>query len=151
VELSEEGILELDAAGSITYANRRMTTMLGQAPGALHRSSAVVSDVPGLERRHAELEDTRRHLEEAQRLARLGHWWDARGATVLTGTVQDNTARKQAELALRESEQRLQRVLAATNDGWWDHDPRTDETFHSDRSYAIHGPTREQVEESPTL
>ena len=294
VELSEEGILELDATGTITYANHRMATMLGMDPGGLHgrpaaelladdeaaalapwgegpqvdgnapiraehalrhrngtsvwvqvaarvhrtpdgaldRVSAVVSDVSAHKRRHTELEDTRRHLEEAQRLARLGHWWDAldagrltwspmvyeifgvdpaeftptreavralihpddldhlrasrqagqnsghhevtyrirrpdgevhvvhelarvetdaSGATVLTGTVQDITALKQAELALRESEDRLQRVLAATNDGWWDHDLRTDTTFHSERFYAIHGYTRQEVEESPTL
>ncbi len=65
---------------------------------------------------------------------------DATGAVVgITGASFDITDRKQAEQALRESEARLQLVLAATADGVWDWDFRTDRAYLSPRYYEMTG------------
>ena len=46
---------------------------------------------------------------------------------------EDVSERKQAEIALQESEQRWQLALRGNNDGIWDWDPRTNEVFFSPR------------------
>ncbi len=61
------------------------------------------------------------------------------GLRRLRGTVQDVTDLTEAQAALRSSEQRLQRVLTATNDGWWDTDLTTGRVVHSDRWLQLHG------------
>ncbi len=66
----------------------------------------------------------------------------------VTGTIQDITELQQAQQALIDSEDRLQRVLQATNDGWWDNDLRTGEVFRSDRWWEIHGRRREDHRET---
>ncbi len=55
------------------------------------------------------------------------------------GTMQDVTDRERLAAALRESEATLQRVLTATNDGWWSQDLRTGTSFHSERWWRLHG------------
>ena len=64
---------------------------------------------------------------------------DERGHRVSHGAIQDITERHEAEQAVRESEDRLQQVIAATQDGWWHVDLRTGETFQSARWCEIHG------------
>ncbi|CAK0743920.1 two-component system, sensor histidine kinase [Gammaproteobacteria bacterium] len=51
----------------------------------------------------------------------------------------DITDQKQAEAALRDSEQRLSRALDATNDGLWDWDLRTGQSYLSPRYYEMIG------------
>lgn len=57
----------------------------------------------------------------------------------LTGTVQDVTDLWELKSAAEASEERLQRVLAATEDGWWEADLVTGTTYLSDCWWAIHG------------
>lgn len=64
---------------------------------------------------------------------------DERGHRVSHGAIQDITEQHAAEQALRDSEARLQQVIAATQEGWWDIDLRSGETFQSARWYQIHG------------
>jgi PAS domain S-box-containing protein/putative nucleotidyltransferase with HDIG domain len=65
---------------------------------------------------------------------------DAHGRVIsLMGTVQDITARKQAEKALQESEKRLSLALEATADGIYDVDFGTGKTYHSPRYAAMLG------------
>ncbi|MEX2548773.1 MAG: ATP-binding protein, partial [Nitriliruptoraceae bacterium] len=52
----------------------------------------------------------------------------------LRGTVQDVTE-------LHETERTLQRVLRATNDGWWDEDHLTGMAYYSHRWWELHGLT----------
>ncbi|MDZ7956931.1 MAG: PAS domain-containing protein [Aulosira sp. DedQUE10] len=70
------------------------------------------------------------------------HWILARGVgiydadgqpTRMIGVTLDLTARKQAEEALQESEQRWQLALSGNNDGIWDWNAKTNEVFFSPR------------------
>ncbi len=59
--------------------------------------------------------------------------------TRLFGTIQDVTELRHAEQALRANQELLERVLAATNDGWWDLDLVTGGSFYSERWWALCG------------
>ena len=59
---------------------------------------------------------------------------------------QDITAQKDSEEALRRSEERLQQVIAATNDGIWDWNVQTNETYLSPRWKEIFGYRDEELE-----
>jgi PAS domain S-box-containing protein len=65
---------------------------------------------------------------------------DSKGAVIgIFGSVQDITALKQAEEALRQSQDRYQLVESAVNDGIWDWNILTDEEYMSPRWKAIAG------------
>jgi len=64
------------------------------------------------------------------------------------GITRDITTRKQAERALRESEERLQLVSRATNDAVWDWDLESDELWWGEAFHALFGYGPHEVEPS---
>jgi diguanylate cyclase (GGDEF)-like protein/PAS domain S-box-containing protein len=65
---------------------------------------------------------------------------DAAGRTVLLhGTVQDITERKLALLQLARSEERLQRIVDAASDGFWDWNVISGHVYRSPRYYELFG------------
>src|SRR5262249_55506560 len=55
------------------------------------------------------------------------------------GTSQDITGRKQAELALRESEERMRRITDATQDALWEIDLKTKHLWWSEGAIPLFG------------
>ncbi|KAM3095261.1 PAS domain S-box protein [Phormidesmis sp. 146-12] len=66
----------------------------------------------------------------------------------MVGVIMDITERKQSEFALQASEERLQLVLDANNDGIWDWDISTQQVFRSRRWQEISGYGMEEAIES---
>lgn len=74
---------------------------------------------------------------------------DESGQVAVYGIYRDITKRKQAEAALRDSEQRYALVARAGNDGLWDWDLKTDEVFFSARWKAMLGAEEHEIRGSP--
>ncbi|WP_158613608.1 MULTISPECIES: PAS domain S-box protein [Aquitalea] len=65
---------------------------------------------------------------------------DSAGRIVrLQGTVQDVSERMRLTMQIRSSERRLQQVVEATSDGFWDWDLRSGHIYRSARYYALTG------------
>jgi len=90
------------------------------------------------------------HLEADFRIFVNGEtrWIHARGVAMRNskgevvrwnGVARDVTARKRSEEALRESEQRYELAMAASESAYWDWDIRTDKYFTSWRAYEMGG------------
>jgi PAS domain S-box-containing protein len=58
---------------------------------------------------------------------------------------------EQAKSAAEASEERLERVLAATQDGWWESDLLAGVTYHSARWWEIHGLEPDSLPVTPDL
>ncbi len=80
------------------------------------------------------LDGTQRVVHEV--VARRVDEW---GVQLLEGTVHDVTDVHATEQALRASEAQLQRVLTATNDGWWEADLVANQVTFSPRWFEMHG------------
>lgn len=73
-------------------------------------------------------------------------FFDAQGTLIEVQSVgQDITERKLVEQELKVSEQRLQLIIQANNDGIWDNDLTTGETFHSPRWKEILGYAEDEI------
>ncbi|HEY0590519.1 MAG TPA: PAS domain S-box protein, partial [Thermoanaerobaculia bacterium] len=150
LEQAAIGIARLSLEGRFLMVNDRFSEIVGYSSAELlGRTFAEITDPADVE---PDLENTRRllageiraHVMEKRYIHKDGRvvWANLAGSVVrdaggtplsFIAIVEDITARKEAERALRESERRLQLALEATSEGIWDWNMVTGEVAFSPR------------------
>ena len=159
MDASDDGFWDWVIAGDTMYVSPRFLEIYGFAPGTSFTGRAdLVTRIPFhpedrqlVQRALAEhlAGKAPRYSFEA-RFIRDGEtrWVQLAGkaardrsgaATRLTGTVRDITDRKHAEEALRESEQRYELAMAASESGYWDWHVPSNRYVVSPRAYELSG------------
>ena len=155
VESMPQSVFSKDLAGRFTFANQRYCKMEGQSLDEIVGKTDFDMHPPELARQYRE--DDQRVMASEQLLERVEvHQplegepfyvqviktpiYDAEGQVIgLLGMFWDITERKRMEQALRESKERLQLAMDATEHGFWDWDMDTNETYFSPRYYTMLG------------
>ncbi len=163
LDLSEEGILEIGRGEIVVYANQRLAAMAGRlldeiiggsilelihpedltaaADWRLRLRSDDGAEARG-ELRLRRADGAPRCVQVAGRLVPDADGrpdWVVAAVTDIGELKDQQAALLAAERSARDSEERLQRVLTATQDGWWDHDLRSGERSVSARWCELHG------------
>ena len=113
-------------------------------PDSAHRVRENIRNAIETGDPHLEMQFESRHLRGDGTVMWLNVWFriekDASGKTIrFSGVGQDITDRKQAEEALRESEERLAMAMDATNDALFDWDIEKETAYHSPRYSTMLG------------
>ncbi len=134
------------------YENQETQASYSQFQSLLHPEDRQLV----MEAVHAHLEQDVPFDVEYRLKTKCGkfRWFHARGKKVLdekgqavrmAGSIQDIQDRRQGEIALQESEQRLAMALEATSSGSWDWNVETGEVLFGDQWLDALGYTREQI------
>lgn len=153
VEDLTEIISRIDAHGTILYVNEVYCRFFGKARreliGQKWQPVAVAEDVPMIEAQLATLSPDNPVVVLENRVysaSGVVHWFqfvnrgmfDASGRLVeIQGVGRDITALKQAEAALRRSEERLNLALSASRMGVWEWDAVGNSIFWSPECYEL--------------
>jgi PAS domain S-box-containing protein len=150
VETANEGVWLLDAEARTVYANRRMAEMLGCDADQLSRREVLEFCFPedcgaARERIRANLQGTLEQFDfrfrrndgsELLVFASTSPVRDGNGAVVgLLGLFSDVTARKTAERALRETEERFRQLADNLEDVFWIADPANGRMIYVSPAY----------------
>ena len=159
VESANSIIMRRDIAGHVTFFNEFAQDFFGYSKEEILGKNVIQTIVPKVERSGRDLremiEDIGKHPErytnnENENMRANGErvWiaWtnkpirDEHGQiTEMLCIGNDITARKQAEVALAESEQRFTLAMEATKDGLWDWNLQTGEVYYSPGYLAMLG------------
>ena len=156
---SDVGFWDWIPVGDKHYLSPRLREMLGFTPDAVIAGRAEMFERLAMspEDRAALYQAVKEHF--AGKTTRLEmdfrilvndevRWIHARGVAMRNskgevvrwnGAASDVTERKRAEQALRESEQRYELAMAASESAYWDWDLRTDKYFTSWKAYEMGG------------
>ena len=154
--MSEAVILVNSLDGRILYTNAGADKLFGYGKGELLGNPITMINLPAERDPHDTAAGIIRILQErgewqgeVRNVCKDGSFiWCAASVSTFTHPVHgevwlsvhtDITARKQAEEALRLSEERIRLVIEATSDGIWDWNPVTHEDYLSPRWKAILG------------
>lgn len=163
VETANDGIMVMNGAFTVTFANRRMGDMVGYAPEAMigrqvHEFFAEEELNDHWAQVEARKQGVRGHYERRLRprdgserwaLVSATPLWDAQGRFAGSfGMFSDITERKQAERGLREHERLLSAAQEIARLGSWELDVATGRLMWSNEVYRIFGMTPQ--ESAPT-
>jgi two-component system, sensor histidine kinase and response regulator len=149
---TQDGLWDWDLIAQRMWVSPRYCELLGYDEGTLpahpHELSALVvypDDLPNLAAManaaiegHAPFDIELRMITRSQEI----RWFRIRGsierdvagkALSLSGSIQDNTPRKLAESARIEAEQRLERAIRGSSDGFFEHQIASDRSWYSPR------------------
>ncbi len=159
VESAEDPIFIADRDGRFLYVNKTAATNLGLTQESL--TGRTVDEVfpPDVAARNRE--GTRRVIdtgitlraEDRMQIDGVDRWYssliqplrDHRGDIVAAqGIIRDITSHKQAETALRQSEERLRQVIRVSNIGIWDYDVRSAHMYFSPQQRDIWGLSQDE-------
>ncbi|MDE3077119.1 MAG: PAS domain S-box protein, partial [Chloroflexota bacterium] len=148
VDTAHEGVWLFDAQGRITYANRRMceitgrseAELLGNAATELFGATSQQTFQEGMRRRrlgiHDEYEVAFHRKDGTERWTHIsssGVFDESGNLTGVVGMWTDITERKQAERALKVSEERYRTIVETAQEGIWTLDSAGCVTFANSR------------------
>lgn len=132
-ELIPHPILEIDLLGRITYLNPALLAEFPELPEGNH---PLLEGLPEFARRGQRFQV--REVRVGDRIVEQSIQCLSESRLIRSYLV-DITQRKQAEQALRESEERYAAAARGANDGLWDWDLRTDIIYFSPRWKSMLG------------
>ncbi|PLX86605.1 MAG: hypothetical protein C0617_00600 [Desulfuromonas sp.] len=164
-EASAVGMATFSAGSKIDHVNPALCRLLGYSQAELQQLTvADVTHPEDLELTARQIDEAtagqRRHIEMEKRylrkngstvwgqvsvayLPQAGH-----GPMRSVAMIQDITERKEVERRLQESEKRLALALQVSNQGVWDLNTETGETYFSSRYYQMLGYESDELEAS---
>ncbi len=162
VETMQVGVTITDVSGRILYTNPADAAMHGYEPGEVIGKDVRIYAPPGTAQplNSAQLAELRSWQRDTVNVRKDGSVFPVhltsdvirgRGGNVIgvVTTCEDITARKRAEEALRESEERYALAARGANDGLWDWNLKTGEIYYSPRWKEMLGYSEEEISESP--
>ena len=159
VNVSDEAFWDWKVASDEHYTSPRFLEIFNIPPGTTFQGRAALldslpisaADRAALERAAADHfagKTPRMEIEFRASVRGEDRWMQAIGRATRdsegqvvrwNGAIQDVTARKRAEEALRESEQRYELAMAASESGYWDWHVPTDKFYASPRAFELGG------------
>lgn len=156
-EASLEGLLVVDKNGLIVLSNPALQSMFGYAAEELLGQTIEILVPNAIRKQHVVDRNVFMEQPQARQMARLrdvlGRHKDGcefyvevslsgmvvEGEQHVLAAVSDITLRKEAEIGLRQSEQRLRLALDAADAGTWEWYLETNENYWSDELWKLYG------------
>jgi PAS domain S-box-containing protein len=157
IEHASDGIVITDMEGFILEINKSIPQMIGYPDEEIigHHLSDFLpeEEMDKKPLRIHELMQGKSLLYERRLLRKDGTFLDVEinskmaSSHTLIGFIRDIAERKNAERALKKSNERFELIANATNDAIWDHDYEKNETWGNNKLYELYGlePGKEKI------